>query len=229
MRPIFILLVCAAAYGQTDQPRPVDPGGNGKAPSDAIVLFDGSSLAHWTNDKGEPSACKVEQGVIACKSGSGNLISREKFRDAQVHIEFAPPLMADQKDQMRGNSGVYLQGRYEMQILDSYNNPTYPVGALGALYGQYAPLVNAARPPEQWQSYDIIFHAPRCDPSGKVTAAGTITALLNGVLVQDHVVIRKVPAECGDDEGPLLLQDHSGFPGAPVTVMKFRNIWFRRL
>lgn len=228
MRLLVVLLAVLAA-AQEKQPTPVDPGGSGHAPSDAVVLFDGTNLNHWATAKGEPAKCTVANAELACKSGAGDIYSREKFRDAQLHVEFFIPLMADQKGQMRGNSGVYIHARYEMQVLDSYNNPTYANGSIGALYGQYAPLVNAARPPEQWQTYDIIFHAPRCESDGKVTRPGTVTALLNGVLVQDHVEIIKVPKECGDNEGPLMLQDHSGFPGAPVTVMKFRNIWFRRL
>jgi hypothetical protein len=229
MRAIAFWFAALAALAQENQPRVVEPGGAGKAPSDAVVLFDGSGLSQWMTAKGEPAKCEVIAGAMACKTGAGDLYSKEKFRDAQIHVEFAIPLMAEQKGQLRGNSGVYLQARYEMQVLDSYNNPTYANGSLGALYGQYAPLVNAARAPEQWQSYDIVFHAPRCDAGGKVTRAGTVTAFVNGVLVQDHVEILKVPKECAQDEGPLMLQDHSGFPGAPVTVMKFRNVWFRRL
>lgn len=226
---LLTLPLAAQKKPEEPQPRVVDPGGPGKAPSDAIVLFDGTNLAHWTTKSDQPARCEVQDRVLACKSGSGDIQSKEKFRDAQIHVEFAPPLMADQKGQLRGNSGVYLQGRYEMQILDSYNNPTYANGSLGALYGQYAPLVNAARPPEQWQTYDIVFHAPRCDAQGNVTRRGTVTALLNGVLVQDHVEILKVDKNCGDDQGPLVLQDHSGFKGAPVTTMKFRNVWMRLL
>jgi hypothetical protein len=229
--PLLVRLVAlaGACAAQDQQPAAVVPGSAGRAPSDAVVLFDGSDLSHWATSKGEPAKCEVLDGAMACTTGSGDLYSRETFRDAQIHIEFNIPLMAGQKGQLRGNSGVYLQGRYELQILDSHNNPTYSNGALGALYGQYAPLVNPARPPGEWQSYDIVFHAPRCDADGRVTRPGTVTALVNGVLALDHVEILRVPRDCARDEGPLRLQDHSGFPGAPVTVMKFRNIWFRRL
>ena len=127
----------------------------------------------------------VAGGVMTCRTGAGDVQSTEKFRDAQIHLEFAIPFMLEQKDQMRGNSGVYLHGKYEIQILDSYHNPTYAVGACGAIYGQSPPLVNASRPPEQWQSYDIIFHAAKCDSAGKPTAPATVTVLHNGVLVQD--------------------------------------------
>jgi hypothetical protein len=226
---ILFSIVAMAQDNAEPQPRVVDPGGPGKAPSDAVVLFDGSNLDHWTTADGGPARCEVRDRVIACKSGAGDIYSKEKFRDAQIHVEFSPPLMADQHGQMRGNSGVYIQARYEMQILDSYNNPTYANGSLGALYGQHAPLVNAARPPGQWQAYDIVFHAPRCDAQGNVTHPGFVTALLNRVLVQDHAQIIKPAKNCADEFGPLMLQDHSGFPGAPVTVMRLRNIWFRKL
>jgi hypothetical protein len=214
------------------QPRVVDPGGAGKPPSDAVALFNGGDLSHWTTADGHPAKCDVVNREIHCKTGAGDIFSKEKFGSAQIHLEFAIPNMPQQHGQLRGNSGVYLHGLYEIQVLDSYNNPTYANGSCGALYGQYAPLVNASRPPEQWQTYDIVFHAPKCDTSGKVVQNGTLTLLHNGVLVQDHVEI-KGPTGGGQGNecqpGPLRLQDHSGFPGAPVTVMRFRNIWFRPL
>jgi hypothetical protein len=146
------------------------------------------------------------------------------FESAQIHLEFAIPHMPDQVGQLRGNSGVYIQGRYEIQILDSYQNATYANGMLGALYGQSPPLVNAAKPPGEWQTYDIVFHSPRCI-NGKIAENGTVTVFLNGVLIQDNVTIADATGSCGP--GPLLLQDHSGFPGAPNTTMRFRNIWIR--
>lgn len=225
---------CALSQQHDDgpQPRVVNPGSPGKAPSDAVVLFDGADLSHWTVKNGGPPRCEARDGAMACKSGSGDVFSKEKFRSAQIHVEFAIPNMPEQHSQLRGNSGVFLQGLYEIQVLDSYNNPTYANGSASALYGQYAPLVNASRPPEQWQTYDIIFHAPRCN-GGTVAQKGTLTILHNGVLVQDHVGIQHpTPGNSGAnvcEPGPLQLQDHSGFPGAPVTVMRFRNVWFRPL
>ncbi len=220
-----------AAAQQKDegpQPRVVDPGSPVKAPSDAVVLFDGTDVSHFVRAKdGEPCRCTVEKGVMACVTGVGDIVSTEKFKDAQIHLEFMPPYMPEQHSQLRGNSGVYLQGRYEIQILDSYQNPTYAEGVLAALYGQAAPLVNAARRPREWSSYDMIYHAPRCDAKGNVTDLATVTVILNGVLVQDHMTIAKSGQTKGCPDGPLLLQDHSGFPGAPVTTMSFRNIWFR--
>ncbi len=171
-------------------------------------------------------------GDLVCKSGTGNIYTRHKFRDAQIHVEFAPPLMPQAHGQARANSGVYLQGRYEIQILDSFNNPTYANGSCGALYGQYAPLVNVCRPPKQWQSYDIVFHAPRCREDKTIEVPGTVTVLQNGVLIQDHVAIRGRTTSSDDTdvcvEGPLMLQDHQ-IPEAKETSMQFRNIWMRTL
>ena len=195
-------------------------------------MFDGTDLSHWTGKDGSPAKCKVADGALACTTGSGDLYSKDKHRSAQMHVEFAIPNMPDQKGQLRGNSGVYLQSLYEIQVLDSYNNPTYANGSAGALYGQYAPLVNASRPPEQWQTYDIIFHAPKCDAAGSITESGRLTLLHNGVLVQDNVEIKRLSGPRAAhvcEPGPLMLQDHSGFAGAPVTTMRFRNIWLRPL
>jgi hypothetical protein len=232
VRPLVLLLVLAAqACAQTEpQPREVDPG---PPPSDAVVLFNGKDTSAWETVQGKPIRCTIEGEALACKTGAGDIQSRKRFGDAQIHLEFRIPNMPEQHSQLRGNSGVYLMGRYELQVLDSYRNPTYPTGALGALYGESAPLVNPARKPETWQSYDIIFHAPRCDARGQVKEPGSVTVLLNGVLVQDHTIINeKADQQKGQpcqESGPLRLQDHSGFPGAPVTVMRFRNIWYRPL
>ena len=153
-------------------------------------------------------------------------------------MEFNLPYEPDQKGQARANSGIVLQNRYEIQILDSYQNETYANGSCGALYGQSAPLVNACRRPSEWQSYDIIFHAPHCAPGSATQEPGSLTLLHNGVLIQDHVPVRG--RGCAD-EGPLVLQDHGRLvgrkiaddpgieEGAPDTTMKFRNIWMRRL
>ena len=224
------LVLAAPPKDEGPQPRAVDPGSATVAPSDAVVLFNGQTLAHWVGVKdGEPCRCDIEDGAMACLTGVGDMASKETFRDAQIHLEFRTPAMPEQHSQLRGNSGVYLHGKWEIQILDSYQNPTYADGVVGALYGQAAPLVNPARPPEQWSSYDIVFHAPRCDAWGSVTDLATVTVLLNGVLVQDHMAIARSGHDKGCAEGPIVLQDHSGFPGAPTTKMRFRNIWFRRL
>ncbi len=222
-----------AQQKQWPQPRVVDPGGPGQPPSDAIVLFNGKDMTGWVRHDGSPARCTASDGVIVCRTGAGDIYTQEKFRDAQIHLEFAIPSMPRQQGQFRGNSGVYLQGCYELQILDSYQNPTYPDGACAAIYGVSPPLVSASRPPLQWQSYDIVFRAPRCDASGTFAQPGSITLLHNGVLVQDHVAIRQRGAGCGHlnicEPGPLMLQDHSGFKDAPDTTMQFRNLWLRKL
>lgn len=235
------LLAVGVAYAQRSegpQPVVVDPGGPGKPPSDAIVLFNGRDTSGWTMPNGSPSKCTVADGVMICRTGSGDARSTQNFRDAQIHVEFNVPYMPGQRGQGRANSGVLLQGRYEIQILDSYKNETYANGSCGALYGQSAPLVNACRRPGEWQSYDIIFHAPRCAADGGVQTPGTLTLTQNGVLIQDHVPVRG--RRC-IDEGPLVLQDHGQFVGRKIataagveegaadTPMKFRNIWMRRL
>jgi len=225
-----VSLLCAQDDGP--QPRVVDPGKPGQPPSDDIILFDGKDLSEWTHKDGRPARWAVENGVIVCKTGTGDIYSKRKISTAQIHVEFATPSMPQAKSQARGNSGVYLQGRYEIQVLDSYQNATYANGSCGALYGQYAPLVNVCRPPEQWQTYDIVFHAPKCGADGKINEPGTVTVLHNGVVVQDHVTIKGITTlgdktnEC--DPGPLRLQDHY-HPDVKETFMRFLNIWYRPL
>jgi hypothetical protein len=240
---LILLSACVAACAQQKktarakrelpQPRVVDPGGPGKAPSDAIVLFDGKDMSGWTTQDGGPARCTVSDGVMNCRTGVGNTFSREKFGSVQIHLEFAIPYMPQQKGQLRGNSGVYLKSCYEIQVLDSYNNPTYADGSCGAVYSVSAPLVNASRPPEQWQSYDIVFHSPRCSSDGSLQQPGSVTVFQNGVLIQDNVELSRPGLGCPRqnmcEPAPLMLQDHSGFPNAPDTTMKFRNIWVRRL
>jgi hypothetical protein len=238
---VFVLAVGIACAQRSEGPQPavVDPGGAGKAPSDAVVLFNGRDNSGWSTLDGTPSKCTVADGVMSCRTGAGDTQSTEKFRDAQIHVEFNLPNEPEMRGQGRANSGVVLQNRYEIQILDSYQNPTYANGSCGALYGKSAPLVNACRRPGEWQSYDIVFHAPRCAPDGSVQTPGSLTMLHNGVLIQDHVPVQR--RNCVADEGPLVLQDHGRVvgrkigtaagvvEGAPDTTVKFRNIWMRRL
>lgn len=222
-----------------DRPLPpvVDPGTPetdgppAPAPSDAVVLFDGKDLSKWHGDGGKPAAWKVEDGAIVIAPGTGSLISNEAFGDCQIHLEYMEPSPAEGKDQGRGNSGLLIMTRYEIQILDTYKNPTYADGHAGAVYGQTPPLVNACRPPGCWQTLDVIWRAPRFGADGAVTRPAVVTVLHNGVLVQDHTEVlgpvrwRDLARyEKGDAHGdaPLLLQDH----GNPV---RFRNIWVRRL
>ena len=217
------------------KPKVVTPGTEstqqqpGKAPSDAVVLFDGKDLSKWKASRGggEP-AWKVEDGVLVV-AGGGDIVTKEEFGDCQLHVEWASPTPAGGVGQGRGNSGVKIMGRYEVQIIDSYQAETYADGQAGALYGQYPPLVNASRPPGQWQAYDIIFHAPKFDADGKVTKPATATVLHNGVLVQDHAELKGTTAhkspgvyKAHPPKLPLLLQDHRN----PV---RYRNIWVRPL
>ncbi len=222
----------------TKQPLPpvVTPGKEpGDAPSDAIVLFDGTSesfTANWTDTQGEPSKWKVVDGAMESVRRAGYLQSKKKFGSCQLHIEWAAPSKVEGDGQGRGNSGVFLMGTYEIQVLDSFQNQTYADGQAGALYGRSKPLVNASRKPGEWQSYDIIFHQPKFDEDGKVVKRATFTVLHNGVLIQDHVVLSGGTGWAGPhavtgykahpDKLPLSLQDH----GNPV---RFRNIWVREL
>lgn len=215
-----ILLLAACALLAEDQPREVTPAEvPGAPPSDAVVLAD------WVHADGRPAEWPVIDGVLTTKTGTGDIFSKKSFGDAQIHVEFAVPDMPEATGQAKGNSGVFLQGKYEIQVLDSYHNPTYANGSAGALYGQSAPLVNASRPPGQWQAYDIVFHMPKC-VDGKPTAPGTLTLFHNGVLVQDHVTIQDPAPVC--EQGPLMLQDHI-HPDVKETLVKYRNIWYRPL
>jgi len=201
----------------------------GRAPSDAIVLFDGGDLSKWSDGRGGDARWEVQDGAIVAKRGAGSLVSRDEFGDCQLHIEFAAPNPPKGDGQGRGNSGVILFGRYEIQVLDSYENPTYADGGAGAIYGQHPPLVNASRPPGQWQTYDILFTAPRFKEDGTVETPAYATVLHNGVVVQNHAEIYGpmafrdlVSYQAHGPKGPLVLQDH----GDPV---RFRNIWVRPL
>lgn len=216
----------------TDRPRPpvVTPGTPRRTPppADAIVLFDGRSLAAWQRGD-KPAGWKVEHGYAEVVRGAGSIQTRRTFGDIQLHLEWAAPAVIRGEGQGRGNSGVFLMGHYEVQILDSYGNDTYPDGQAGALYGQHPPLVNASLGPGEWQSYDIIFHRPRFNPDGTVREPARATVFHNGVLIHDHqaftgltthgaAAVYRVHA----DRGPIELQDH----GDPV---RFRNIWVREL
>ena len=158
------------------------------------MLFDGTDLSQWRGEGGGRAAWEVKDGV-ATVNGTGSIVTKQSFGDCQLHIDWATPAVVSGEGQGRGNSGVIFQGRYELQILDSYQNRTYFNGQAGALYSQSAPLVNVSRKPGEWQSYDVIFHAPRFDENGKLLKVGTITVLHNGVLVQDHVEIRGPTAQ----------------------------------
>lgn len=210
---------------------PVVGAAEGKVPSDAVVLFDGNSLDAWESKKtpGTPNPWKLEDGLLVVTPRSGYIQSKQAFGDVQVHVEFRTPAEVKGASQGRGNSGVFLMGLYEVQILDSYENPTYVNGQAASIYKQHIPLVNASRPPGEWQSYDVVFLAPRFAPDGKLLRPAYLTVFHNGVLVQYNVEL-KGPTEyrgfpryaAHPAKLPLALQDHSN----PIA---FRNIWVREL
>ena len=223
-------------WGVHDEARPmppvVDPGPAGPpapVPADALVLFGGADLSAWTTAKGAPAKWLVRDGYMEVVKGSGGIRTTQAFGDCQLHVEWASPAAAVGVGQDRGNSGVFLMENYEVQVLDSYNSKTYADGMAGAIYGQYPPLVNATRKPGEWQTYDIVFHAPRFDAGGKLLAPARLTGFLNGILVQDNEELTgptahkaRPPYKAHAEKLPIALQDHSH----PV---RFRNIWIREL
>lgn len=199
------------------------------APADAVVLFDGKDLSEFTTETGGPAKWKVQDGVLTVVPGAGPILSKRAFGDVQVHLEWASPSPATGHSQGRGNSGIHLMGRYEVQILDSYQAETYADGQAAAIYGQYPPLVNACRPPGEWQSYDLFFRAPRFDTRGKLRKPARVTVVHNGILVQDNVELlgptiwlHYQPYSAHAERLPFSLQEH----GNPV---RYRNIWVREL
>ncbi|HVO10090.1 MAG TPA: family 16 glycoside hydrolase [Vicinamibacteria bacterium] len=202
----------------------------GKAPSDAVVLFDGRDLSQWASSDGSPTRWIVRDGYMECVRGSGYIRTLQNFGDAQVHVEWATPVPARGEGQGRGNSGVFFGlDRYEVQVLDSFGNATYADGSAGSVYGQYPPLVNASRQPGEWQTYDIVYTAPRFDADGKVRSKTRLTVFHNGVLIQNDVELtgptswlERAPYAPHPEKQPISLQDH----GNPV---RYRNIWVREL
>lgn len=248
----IVIGVPAAAQAQTPLPNPladsllkwplhdrtrplppiVTPGAFSSAPppSDAIVLFGGTNLSSWESaaKSGTPAAWKVQDGYMEVVEKTGDIQSRQSFGDVQLHVEWRTPLPATGEDQERGNSGVFLMKIYEVQVLDSYQNVTYADGQAASLFGEYPPLVNASRPPGEWQSYDIVFHRPHFRADSTLASAGRVTVFHNGILVQDNVTLtgptsgERRPYRYHPDRMPIELQDH-GFP------VRFRNIWVRPL
>jgi len=208
-----------------DEPRVIDPG---PPPSDAIVLFGGKDLSQFKGEGDGPAKWEIKDGV-ATVNGTGSISTKQEFGDCQLHVEWATPEKVEGEGQGRGNSGIILQGRYELQVLDSYINKTYYHGQAGSIYRQSAPLVNASREPGEWQSYDVIYHAPRFDAQGKLEKPATITVLQNGIVVQDHTEIKGPTSRPGapkyvahPPKQPLTLQDHH-------NPIRYRNIWIREL
>jgi len=226
--------------GLRPQPRIVTPGATfsdlAPPPSDAVVLFDGKDLSQWESLDGHEPSWKIVDGVLEVVPANGqhHLKTKTRFPDFQLHVEFATPAEVKGDGQYRGNSGILINGMYEVQILDSFNNPTYPDGQAGALYGQTPPLVNASKPPGAWQTYDIAFESPRWDAAGNLVTKAVVTVIQNGILVQNHREffgstdgINGIPHKSlGAYHAPhppevvIELQEHKN----PV---RFRNIWIR--
>jgi 3-keto-disaccharide hydrolase len=220
--------------GARPQPPIVHPGTAstpeqpGRPPSDAVLLFGGTDLSPWVSVQGGEAGWRVEHGYVQVVPGTGDIQTREHFGDCQLHLEWAAPALVTGEGQNRGNSGVLLMGRYEIQVLDGYQNPTYPDGTTAAIYGQYPPLVNACRKPGDWQCYDIIWMTPRFNGDQLVSPA-YVTVLHNGLVVHHHTALlgptqhRQVASyRVHSPMGPLRLQDHG-------DAVRYRNIWYRPL
>ena len=212
-------------------PPKVTPGTNGAPPSDAIVLFDGSSLDKWISavDSTEAKWTLNKDGSMTVKDRTGDIQTKQNFGSVQLHIEWKSPAEVQGDDQNRGNSGIFLNGLYEVQVLDNNDNDTYVNGQVGSIYKQHIPLAMASVPTGKWNTYDIIYHAPDFEKGQKVKS-GTLTVIHNGVLVQDHVEIKGTTPYIGwpknppHGKGPLRLQDHGD-----NSRVSFRNIWVREL
>jgi len=216
------------------QPKVVTPGTvstqkkQGRPPSDAVILFNGKDASKWMGQDGGPVKWRIENGYMEVVKATGNIQTIDQFGDCQLHIEWAAPAEVKSESQGRGNSGVFLMGRYEIQVLDGYSNITYADGLTAAIYGQYPPLVNACDKPGKWQTYDVFFVAPRFEGQ-KLVSPAYVTVVHNGVLVHHHTEVMGATAHRNRPEyrpqppkGPIVLQDH----GNPV---RFRNIWIREL
>jgi len=240
---LVVLFYCVKASGQVKpresldpsvtevwdlEPPKVSPGkSEGQPPSDAQVLFAGD-LSQWTTLLGKVLAWEVKEGIMTVAKGAGSIKTKEVFGDVQLHVEWRTPLGASGGGQNQGNSGIFLQERYEVQVLDSYENKTYSNGQAGSIYKQAIPLVNASRKPGEWQVYDIIYTAPRFNESGRVITPAFITVVHNGVLIHNHFPIqgpteyKGLPVYEPHGKASLMLQDHG-------EAVSYRNIWLRRL
>ena len=210
----------------------VEPSHLGSPPSDAIVLFDGKSLDGWvsSNDGSEANWILNDDGSMTVKDKAGDIETKQHFGDIQLHIEWRSPKDVNDKGQHRGNSGIFLNGLYELQVLDQNDNPTYVNGQVGSIYKQHVPLAMASVASGEWNTYDVIYHAPAFNADGAKIKSGTITVLHNGVLIQDHVEIKGTtpyigwPKNPSHGKGPLKLQDHGD-----NSRVSYRNIWIREL
>lgn len=211
----------------------VTPGKNGSPPSDAIVLFDGTSFDGWVSSKDETSPAPWylnDDGSMTVADRTGDIQTKQKFGDMQLHIEWRSPLPVQRDNQNRGNSGIFISGLYEIQVLDQNDNPTYVNGQVGSIYKQGPPLAMASVPTGDWNTYDIVYHAPEFNAKGEKIKSGTVTVIHNGVLIQDHTEIKGTtpyigwPKNPAHGKGPLKLQDHGD-----DSRVSYRNIWVREL
>lgn len=211
-------------------PAVISPGKtNAEPPSDAIVLFDGKDFSQWIGTNGTPVDWTLQDGAMTVKRGAGMITTKQQFGDCQLHIEWRTPDVVKGEGQGRGNSGIFLMGRYELQVLDSYNNKTYSNGQAGSIYKQLVPLVNVSRGPGEWQTYDVVFTAPRFSEKGILQSQARITVFHNGVLIQnnaaiwggtEYIGIANYTPHAGKE--PISLQDHG-------DAVSYRNIWIRPL
>ena len=201
------------------------------APSDAEILFDGNDLSKWKGEKSEEAQWIVSDGVLTVNKGTGSIVTKKNFRDFQLHLEWKVPENITGRSQSRGNSGIILQGQYEIQVLDNYNNKTYVNGQAGSVYKQTPPLVNAMKKPGEWNEYDIIYTAPTFKDDGTYRTFPYVTVIHNGIVVQNNTRINGATAFIGfpkvkeHGDGPIIIQDH----GDPSEAISFRNIWVREL
>lgn len=198
-------------------------------PSDAIILFDGSDMSRWKSIKDEGEAkWEMEDGFFTVVPGQGAIVTKDSFGSVQLYIEWRSPMNMEHKGQDRGNSGIFLQNRYELQVLDAWDNPTYVNGMAGSIYKQSAPLANPAKKPGEWQSYNISFMAPEFNEDGTIKTPARMTVIWNGVVVQNNTEIKGptvyvgLPEYSAHGEAPIRLQDHN-------SKVSFRNIWIRKL
>ena len=239
---MMLLLMAATLTAQTQKeldplatevwnpkPKKVTPGTvPGEAPSDATILFDGKDLSKWSTPDGKEARWEVKDGAFTVVKGTGDINTKQTFGDVQLHIEWREPLGLEGEGQARGNSGIFFQEKYELQVLDSYESQTYSNGQAGSIYKQHMPLVNATRKANEWQTYDVVYNAPRFSENGSLICPARITVLHNGVVIQNNTSLwgptqyRGLPVYESHGKGSLRLQDH----GNPVS---FRNIWIREL
>lgn len=199
-----------------------------EAPSDAAILFDGSGISKWKSSKGGDVSWEIENGHMTVRPGAGDIETRDSFGSFQLYIEWRSPMNMEHKGQDRGNSGIFLQNRYEIQVLDAYQNPTYVNGMAGSIYKQYAPLENPAKKPGEWQSYNIAYKAPAFNDDGSLKSPAYVTVIWNGVVVQNNTEIKGhtpyigLPEYTAHGDAPIRLQDHN-------SKVSYRNIWIREL